>query len=467
MDDWPPPCMVFAKKICTVLFTDTNLGSTTEKHLLFHQPAPIEPLRLECDWRPFTASSQRPRWAIESRSLLSRTSSRVTAATRKSKAHRPKIGTPSNFRKVDERVERPKRIYQPLELSILIPGNELQPLPIFSKDAFTDQWILEYPSPAFLRSSTRSNTILSRSSTVFTVPRKPVPSTRRTSLAESHYSDCSNSFSIAHSRRSRSYSIVRDQGTTIPQSTQDFLDLLGDTATGPPVPPKHKPFSKSPKTIHRSASDQNLRLRTHLEEREEIEMRLQDCDTIFEEWQYEPEQDCEIAARRSTDFTSISSGRQRISSMRHGKWSPSPSQPPFMRCSLPPVPQLPPSLQNSPSLSGRSTPLGSPPTQSASFPAQNNPPPPIPRRLRPSLYINWIHPEQNQTTQSDQLKHARQRSAPLALVHPSLASPWSTPPSSPRRKTGVPLRCRMEVPCRDLVSDVQNRSLTGVYGVAF
>lgn len=125
--------------------------------------------------------------------------------------------------------------------------------------------------------------MLSRPSTAFTIPRKPVPSTRAFSLDESRYSTESRytfneSPTIAGSR-----STIRRPSYAASQSTADFLDALDSRLPQTPPALRPKPGPEPVYTLYRRASEQSLRLRTHLEERQQIERRLPECDTIHEE----------------------------------------------------------------------------------------------------------------------------------------------------------------------------------------
>ncbi|MCJ1305542.1 hypothetical protein MMC08_008356 [Hypocenomyce scalaris] len=178
--------------------------------------------------------------------------------------------------------------FRPLELSIYLPGNELSPLPSFSEDFGHEPAGLEFPAQALVKS--RSDPILSRSSTTFTIPRKPVGSIRNLSVDESRYSIDSHYTLPSMGHTSRAQSMTLRQNVNTSQSTQDFLDSLDTRLPKSPPPLRIRSGSEPIFTLHRRASDQNLRLRTHLEERQEIEKRLNEFDTIIEEKQVEAEQ---------------------------------------------------------------------------------------------------------------------------------------------------------------------------------
>ncbi|KAL9582782.1 MAG: hypothetical protein Q9212_003097 [Teloschistes hypoglaucus] len=228
--------------------------------------------------QPASATSRASQWIVDGRSLASRASRRASSAARRSTSRRPTIGAPSDFR----RLELPRgRIpqFRPLQLSIYLIGNELPALPTFEEEE-GDKSGLAYPVQALVKS--KSDSMLSRPSTAFSIPRKPVPSrtvsmdqTRRST--ESRYT-INEMISGVESR-----SIHRRPSIAASQSTRDFLDALD--ARLPQSPPALKPKlgSEPIYTLYRRASEQSLRLRTHLEERSQLERNLPECDIMMEE----------------------------------------------------------------------------------------------------------------------------------------------------------------------------------------
>ena len=216
--------------------------------------------------------------------------------SRRSTPHRPAIGAPSEFRRVQSgRISPLRRTppFRPLQLSIYLPGNELPDLPVFwEKGADKTQDVtLEKPVQALLKS--RSDPmLLSHPSRSFSIPRKPLP-TRKSSMDTSTLnmdSQCtldwvrgpSKARSIDHLRLK---SIERRPSFITTRSAQDFLDALDSRDSLLPRPPPAVTRSESEPTytIYRRASEQSLRLRTHLEERQSLEGRLPNCATIQEE----------------------------------------------------------------------------------------------------------------------------------------------------------------------------------------
>lgn len=249
-----------------------------------HRPSPwATPIRSSSPHRP-------SQWLAEGRNLASRASSRASTSTRRTSNYRtsnyrPAIGAPSDFRKVQQ-AER----FQPLELSFYRAGNELPALPVFYEDINEDEQGQEYPSQSLYHA--RSDSMLSR----FSIARKPLGSLRPLSLdaTDGSYAD-ELSFALGRRSTRRQTSIATNQ------STRDFLETLDARM------PKTLPRSRSKSgpepvyTLYRRASEQSLRLRTHLEEREKIERQLPECGTIPEEKQSSE------SSRKFSDLSPISS----------------------------------------------------------------------------------------------------------------------------------------------------------------
>ena len=222
--------------------------------------------------------------------------SRKSFTRRRSTPRRPAIGAPSEFRRVQSgRVSPLRRTppFRPLQLSIYLPGNELPDLPVFWEDEAdkTEDVTLQRPVQSLLKSRSDSM-LLSHPSSYFSIPRKPLP-TRTLSMDTSRLNmdsqvtldwvHCpSKARSIDHLR---SKPIERRPSFITTRSAQDFLNALDSRNTLLPRPPPAAtgPNSEATYTIYRRASEQSLRLRTHLEERQSLEGRLPNCATIQEE----------------------------------------------------------------------------------------------------------------------------------------------------------------------------------------
>ena len=257
---------------------------------------------------PHQTSSQRPRsrrrssstrqssWLSETRFRPSRSLSRMSITSRRSAPCRPTIGVPSEFRKVQSGRISPLRrspAFRPLQLSIYLPGNELPDLPIFWEDGadMGDDVELERPAPALVKSRSESM-LLRQPSSSFSIPRKPV-SSRMSSLDASRFSmDSQRTLNwVGSPSKSRSIDHLRSKSSDrrpsfmTSRSAQDFLDALDarDSHSLQPPPAAMRSNSEPSSTIYRRASEQSLRLRTHLEERQSLEGRLPNCATIQEE----------------------------------------------------------------------------------------------------------------------------------------------------------------------------------------
>ncbi|KAL8965957.1 MAG: hypothetical protein Q9197_006245 [Variospora fuerteventurae] len=247
---------------------------------------PTSPLVVGFDnVRPCSRASRPSQWIAESRSLASRASRRASSATRPSTSRRPTIGVPSDFRRVDQ-ISGSEPNFRPLQLSIYLPGNELPTLPSFreeEEEVEEDNARLTYPAQALVKS--RSDSMLSRPSTAFSIPRKPVPN-RTASMDQSRSSldtrYTSNDTSSGLEPRS---TYRRPSLVTARQSTQDFLDALDTRLPQAPPALRSKSGPEPVYTLYRRASEQSLRLRTHLEERSQIERRLPEFGIIPEERQ--------------------------------------------------------------------------------------------------------------------------------------------------------------------------------------
>jgi len=255
--------------------------------ICYDQPQLIPPLEVDrYDQRPSTRSSYYPsQWLAEGWDLASRASSRASFSVRRSRSRRPTIGTPSDFRRMNIS-DRRRENFRPLELSIYLPGNRLSPLPIFSEAPHHGPGELEYPTNALIRA--RSDSLLYRPPTSFAIPRKPVSSI--TGMASTDESRFSRSARPSMSTHSRSQSLRLGSSNLDSESTKEFLAALDARLPQSPSPLRTRSSTEPGFTLHRRASEQNLRLRIHLEERQEIERRLKDIDTILEEKPHVPQE---------------------------------------------------------------------------------------------------------------------------------------------------------------------------------
>ena len=245
---------------------------------------------------PTEVPHRHPAWLVGSRSLESRprSLSGMSFKKRRNTSRRPTIGAPSDFRKVHSGRISPLRrthSFRPLQLSIYLPGNELPELPVFWKDDDIDEEEEEVlglarPTQALVKSKS-DPMLLRHPSSSFSIPRKPVASRSSSIDATSRFSmsscftfntvnEASTHLGSRSTDRLRSGSIERRQSVA---TTQEFIDALDCHFPRPPAPAAIRSSSSTPEpgfTIYRKASEQSLRLRTHLEERQSLEKRLPD-----------------------------------------------------------------------------------------------------------------------------------------------------------------------------------------------
>ena len=268
-----------------ITFTDIIEKALDQyREICYEQPRPVSLPKVDTFIsRPESRASHRPsQWLTEGRNLASRASNRASF-TRRTGARRPTIGAPSDFRKVERPLERLGG-FRPLELSIYLPGNELPSLPTFSHDG--NDVGLVYPAPVLTKA--KSESLLSRPSTSFTIARKPV--TSRTVSLDGSRSSLDSRYTLGGDINSSALGfqpILHRPSLATTKSTQDFLDTLDSRLPQLPSRLRSKSGPETGFTLYRRASEQSLRLRTHIEERERIERRLPECDTILEEKQTE------------------------------------------------------------------------------------------------------------------------------------------------------------------------------------
>lgn len=222
--------------LCLPKFTDSF--SDAERVVSIYnnqQPQAIPPMKLVIyDELPSPSEPQSPSrmssWIGDGKDLASRLSKRRTLLSRSSfqssRHKRRKISAPTDFRRVSVPGNR-RLSFRPLELSIYMPGNQLPELPEFS--------LFELDSPIYPPRATLSPTRNSYSRrysdtpSAFSVPRKPVGSSRRRSSLFSDYGDLPRHRSTLSDSRLlrsmgsppiyRSNSHNRSQSTPAAQST--------------------------------------------------------------------------------------------------------------------------------------------------------------------------------------------------------------------------------------------------------
>lgn len=327
-------------------------GFDRYRQICCEQPKPANPPTFDFEnIRPASRSSRPSQWLAEGKTLASMASSWGNSTTRRTRRSTVgSISAPYDFKRVEPPRERG---FRPLTLSIHSLGNELRPLPEFDEAICDSDAGLTFPPPALTKS--RSEPMLTRPSTAFTIPRKPVPS-RALSMDVSRSSMESRNTLNESGRPSQS--IHRRPSMAANHSTQDFLDAL-DTRL-PQAPPllRSKSGPEPVYTLYRRASEQSLRLRTHLEERSQIERRFQECDTILED----KEGDLERSPISAHATTRVS--HHNLKQPRSTEWFRTPFPPktrsPQQPTRAPPSPFLALSARSRISQWLRSSPLASP-----------------------------------------------------------------------------------------------------------
>ena len=202
-------------------------------------------------------------------------------------------------------------------------------MPEFDQARHDDGVGLTFPQPVLTKS--RSDSILSRPSTSFAIPRKPVPSyAASTDLSRSSMDSRYTLNTLPLLPRS---SVTSQQPTTrrpsiasTSQSTRDFLDTLDTRLPQSPPLLRSKSGAEPVYTLYRRASEQSLRLRTHLEERERVTAW---CDTILED---NKEGDGDRSAgmptvRQILEARTPIETKTQLSSQRSAEWFRSPLLP--------------------------------------------------------------------------------------------------------------------------------------------
>ena len=260
-----------------------------------------------------------PQWPEGRQSLASRGSQCTRSKSRKSTSRRPTETEPTvtsreasfDFIHTDDdppRVISPiqrRRLspFRPLQLSIYLPGKELPALPRFSDDDDDDDEVPpvpEIPRPPQALLEPKSEPMEHRRLSSCLISRKPVCGSRGSSLEltpalrpsiDSGLTLYNNDAAFSMHKRSTSIDRLRNDyrpSISALKSAQEFLEIINA-----PLPPLPKPTPTSHETrgdfapksafsIYKTASDQNIRLRTHLEERQEV------CATITEKGERSP-----------------------------------------------------------------------------------------------------------------------------------------------------------------------------------
>lgn len=259
------------------------------------QPQLVPPPRLEAPTER-TSTSRTRELVARGQKYASRAASRGRfSARRRLNAYNPYsfprgrpremcIGAPTDFRHVNTPSPLPpvrRTGFRPLELSIYCPDNRLSPiLPYLGLDE--QQPLLKVPAPALTHA--RSDTALSN----FTIPRKPL-----------HY----HNSALGRLERPERPSVDEDEGITPSSASSEWVmqplrprpnvsasastqQLIADLEKElPKLPPlaRLKTDVDSSRTLRRRGDEQIERIASALNEKIEIERRIQDYDSVIEE----------------------------------------------------------------------------------------------------------------------------------------------------------------------------------------
>ena len=246
---------------------------------------------------------------------------------------------------------------------------------------------------------------------------------------------------------------ARPRGPSIiaSQSTQEFLDALDVRLPQSPPLLRAKTGPEAVFTLYRRASEQSLRLRTHLEERQQIESHLPECDTIIEE-KYIDNGNRGLSPISSHDSPIDAPPKEKVFTLGHpGTPSPPPTVP------LPPLP----TASSSPSFT---LPIQAPsplPLHSQTSTTDLLPskiyilePPSVRARISQWLMRAASQSSPNLTDAKPdafELRPSTDRASSASSIYtmtngPELGSPWTTPRSSPHGKKSSLSSCQFSVP---------------------
>jgi hypothetical protein len=225
------------------------------------QPRLIPPPRPFSQYRPSTRSSAREVLA-RSRDLASRAASRGSFSVRRkvnayNGPRRPRIGSPTDFRHVQNVMPRRTERFKPLELSIYLPENRLSPiLPYFGA---SEEVLPSFPPPTFAHDRSMS------SSSAHLIPRKPV---------YAHGGSRGGSFDAGNAP-SRYVDWVSPSAVDLSIQRPSLDKEL-------PAFPAPARLRHEPPNHNLRASEQYTRVRSVLKERDDLDRRLHDLDDMIE-----------------------------------------------------------------------------------------------------------------------------------------------------------------------------------------
>jgi hypothetical protein len=244
--------------------------------ILHHQPRLIPPPIPE----PQHNRSSSHEWMSRTKSFASRASSRGSFSVRRklnayNGPRRPHIGAPTDFRHVQNALPRRTDRFRPLELSIYMPDNQLSPLlPHFGGVDDDADSLLSYPAPARIHS--RSESALSN----FSIPRKPLNAHKsvhgRLEGLSLHTAPSSMASALA------SHPVQPRRSLPESPSEQELMAALQEELPQAIPRARLRSNTEPPRIINRESAQVD-RVKLVLQEKLELEKRLQDLDSIIEE----------------------------------------------------------------------------------------------------------------------------------------------------------------------------------------
>lgn len=255
-------------------------GVEKEMLIQYDQPRLIPPHYVPQDpERPSTQSSIRPstrEWMARGRDYAASTATRGSLSVRRRFQHgthisrRPQISAPSNFIHLRSESQQSDR-FRALELSIYMGDSQLSPI----LSHFEVEASPSYPPAALLH--TRSESALSN----FTIPRKPVRNRKvSTGRLESPLPDLPVD---AETTRDKRQELFLPRPASL--STQDLLAALQEQLPKPPPLARMRSKTSPVQMLHNPHSEQCIRVKSILQERQDLDDRLRDIETIIEERQ--------------------------------------------------------------------------------------------------------------------------------------------------------------------------------------
>lgn len=252
-----------------------NIGVEKPMTILHHQPRLVPPPIPE----PQDSRSLSHEWITRTKSFASRASIRGSFSVRRklnayNGPRRPHISAPTDFRHVENALPRRIDRFRPLELSIYMPDNQLSPLlPHFCDMHDEENSILSYPEPALVH--TRSDSALSN----FSIPRKPLNAHKS---VHSRVEGLSIHTTLSSGSELASQPLQPPPSLPESPSAMELMAALQDELPQSLPKARLRSNTEPPRIINRESAQVD-RVKLVLQEKLELEKRLQDLDNMIEE----------------------------------------------------------------------------------------------------------------------------------------------------------------------------------------